>query len=448
MSEVPLTLQTAYAELLERCQAAAFDDAFVENGVFTPKTVKGRRYWYFQTTQAHGARKQLYVGPETPELLERIKTHKEARGEQRDRRSIVSALVRAAALPRPEPRIGRIVEALADTGVFRLRGVLVGTLAYQAYPAMLGVRLPAASIQTGDVDIAQFESISVAVEEKTPSVIETLQKVDSSFRPIPHSHDPRRTTTYEARGGLRVDFLTPNQGPESDAPVPLPALGVEAEPLRYLDFLIREPEPAVLLYGDGVYVNVPAPERFALHKLIVARRRKLGLAKIEKDLRQAESLLNVLIQKHPYELRNVWKEAVERGKKWQRLIGEGLGLIDADIRDYTLKTVGAPRSVIPGLDLKFSAPPVRYNFERQVVEFSGDAGGALVRCAVSREALDDYFGADRVDQAGKLEIFHNNQSAFENMARTKYLNWPAEDAGGVLIKTEDIEKLQRQTPCG
>ena len=69
----PLIAQTTYAELLERCAASAFSDAFPENGTFTPKTIKGRRYWYFQIGSAQG-RSQRYVGPESPELLENYNT--------------------------------------------------------------------------------------------------------------------------------------------------------------------------------------------------------------------------------------------------------------------------------------------------------------------------------------------------------------------------------------
>jgi hypothetical protein len=32
------------------------------------------------------------------------------------------------------------VQALAEAGIFRLRGVLVGTVAYQCYPAMTSVQ--------------------------------------------------------------------------------------------------------------------------------------------------------------------------------------------------------------------------------------------------------------------------------------------------------------------
>jgi hypothetical protein len=447
-SEIPLTLQTAYADLLDRSASAAFSRAFAEDGVFTPKTVRGRRYWYFQVTREDGTRKQRYVGPETPELLERITTHKEARSDQRDRHALVSTLVRSARLPRPEAPIGQIVEALAEAGVFRLRGVLVGTVAYQTYSAMLGIRLPLATVQTGDVDIAQFRNVSVAVEEKVPAILDTLKKVDSSFRAVPHMHNQRSVTSYVAKRGIRVDFLTPNEGPETDAPAPLPALGTDAQQLRFLDLLIHDPEPAVLLYGEGIYVLVPSPQRYAVHKLIIARRRSEGAAKIDKDLRQAEALLDALVRKRPHELRSAWHEAFGRGRKWQQLIGEGLGLINPSVRDSTLKIVGAPRSIIPRLDLKFSAPHVRYDLNRDIVAFSGEAGGGPVHCAISGEALEDHFGADGVDQDGRLKIFRANRSMFEKMARTKYLSWPVEDIGSVLIRTDDVPDLHREMPPG
>jgi hypothetical protein len=50
--------------------------------------------------------------------------------------------------------------------MFRLRGVLMGTIAYQTYAAMLGVRLRGALTQTSDVDEAQFLSLSSAVQDQ------------------------------------------------------------------------------------------------------------------------------------------------------------------------------------------------------------------------------------------------------------------------------------------
>jgi hypothetical protein len=442
-SDIPLALQTAYADLVDRCASAAFDAAFPEDGVFTPKTIRGRRYWYFQAS-IEGKRQQRYVGPETPELLEGITSHKKARHDQRDRQTLVSTLVRSANLPRPLPEIGEVLAALAKAGVFRLRGVLVGTIAYQTYAAMLGTRLPAAAIQTGDIDVAQFSNVSVAVEDSMPVMLEVLREVDKSFRPIPSMHDARRVTTYQAVGGLRVDFLTPNRGADTDAPRALPALGTDAQPLRFLDFLVHEPQPAVVLHGTGVYVLVPAPERYAVHKLIVARRRHEGSAKRDKDIQQAESLLSILTRKRTNELKAVWAEGYGRGKAWQRLLGEGLGLVDPDIRDQTLKAVGAPRSIIPGLKLEFGAPTARYDFERHVITFLGQAQGTAVRCAISREALDDHFGADGFDQEGRLRKFREHRAEVEHMLQTKYLDWPVAEIGAVVIKTEDVPKLKRK----
>jgi hypothetical protein len=90
-------------------------------------------------------------------------------------------------------------------------------------------------------------------------------------------------------------------------------LKTAAEPLRFLDFLIYEPVKAALLRGGGVAVTVPSPERFAVHKLILFRRRKSSEAKADKDLRQAAVLLQILLQKRPEDLKRVWDEAAQRG---------------------------------------------------------------------------------------------------------------------------------------
>jgi len=438
-----LVMQTTYAELLERSANAAFNDAFAEDGAFIAKTIKGRRYWYFQTGTGE-ARTQRYVGLETPELTERIARHREVRDDQRERRALASTLVRSFNLPRPIPEIGNIIAALAKAGVFRLRGVLVGTLAFQTYPAMLGVRLPAAPLQTGDVDIAQFKNVSVAVEDKTPPVLDVLKEVDKTFRAVPHVVDGRRVTSYAAKGGVRVDFLTPNEGGETGQPQPLPALRTDAQPLRFLDYLIYEPEPAVILHDAGIYVQVPSPARFAVHKLIVSRRRQEGAAKRDKDMQQADVLLRALTEKRPHDLKQAWDEARSRGPKWRQLLDEGLGEVTGFTRDLTLKTVGALRSTVPGIDLTFNNPPPRYDFDRDVVTFAGQSLGQAVACSISREALDDNFGTDGLDKEGRVEAFLKNRSKIELMARARYISRPIEEPGSVLIKTLDVDKLMKE----
>jgi hypothetical protein len=134
-------------------------------------------------------------------------------------------------------------------------------------------------------------------------MLEVLKGVDTTFREIPHTSDRRLASSYIARGGLRVDFLPPNEGPDTDSPQNLPALQTDAQPLRFLDFLIHEPEQALVLHGPGIHVRVPAPERYAVHELIVSMRRRAGVAKRDKDLQQVEILIEALAEKRPGEFK-------------------------------------------------------------------------------------------------------------------------------------------------
>lgn len=435
-----LLLQTTYAELLERAEAAAFAEAFPEDGAFISKTVHGKRYWYFQANTA-GNRAQRYVGPETAELLERIRLHKEARQDDRERRALVSALVRSFAMPRVNTEIGALVEAIARAGVFRLRSTLVGTVAYQTYSAMLGTRLASSLMQTGDIDIAQFKNVSLAIADQTPPALEILKAVDPSFQPVPHISENNKSVSYRAKNGFRVDFLTPNEGPDSDAPQHLHALGTDAQPLRFLDFLIHDPVPAVLLHGSGVLVQVPSPERYAVHKLIVSRRRHAGAAKSDKDLQQAGALLEVLWRKRPYELGEAWSDAYRRGETWRKLLIESIGLAAPLPRDGLLKVLEWTRAEIPALKLSFRDPRPRYDFDRKTVTFTGEDAGGAVQCEISGEALRDHFGVKGSDPRDYVAKVEEHLSLFEKMAREKYRTCPIEEPGMVLLRQEDIRGL-------
>lgn len=333
-SDLPLVLQTAYAELVERAWMARLETDFPRDGAFLERRAGERAYWYFRHAQQDGVRPERYVGPRSPELDARVAAHGAAREDRKHRRAIVAALLRGG-LRGPVHPFGPLIEALAEAGVFRLRGVLVGTLAYQAYAGLLGRRLGGSNLQTGDLDLAQFQSVSVAVEDALEvPLLDTLRRVDPRFEPVPPRDRATPATQFRA-GSLRVDLLTPNRGPDSEAPAELPALHAHAATLRYLDFLIYREVQAVILHGEGVAVNVPAPERFALHKLLVSRLRHAGpesQAKAGKDLRQAAELLPVLAQQRPFELREAWEELLARGPRWRRHATEAVTLLPAAAR--------------------------------------------------------------------------------------------------------------------
>ncbi len=331
MQIVPLTYTTLYAELAQRALDASFTSEFSVEGRFITQESRGRRYWYFDTSSG-SAKKRLYVGPvDDPEVTKRVDDFKHLKADVRARRKLVSTLVREAYLPRPEQKSGEVVQALAEAGFFRLRGVLVGTVAYQCYPAMLGVRLPDTSMQTADADFAQFHAISSEVEDTVEPLLDKLRTIDETFREIPHRADGRYTTQLVAADGYRVDFLTPNTSSDDyqGHPARMPALGdIAAEPLRFLDFLIYLPDRAVVLHGAGVPVLVPAPERFAVHKLIVATRRrsdKNGVTKSGKDRAQALNLMQAMVETRRTDgLADVYMEAWDRGEAWEEAIASSL----------------------------------------------------------------------------------------------------------------------------
>lgn len=341
MRTIDRSYQMLYSELAQRSLDGAFATEFSLAGRFVPVTVKGRRYWYFDEPKEGGGKARRYVGPaEDAEITARVERFKDLKADARTRRKLVSTLVREAHLPQPDRMTGDIVEVLANAGLFRLRGVLVGTAAFQAYSALLGVRLPQTAMQTGDADFAQFHSISAAVGDSLPPVLEVLRSVDATFRQVPHRADGRSTTQFVSRTGFKVEFLTPNTGSaEHDGrPAPMPALGgAAAEPLRFLDFLIHEPVRAVLLHGFGVPVIVPAPERFAIHKLIVAARRRSdgdSAAKSTKDIRQALILAEALAETgRQADLALAHQEAWERGPGWREAITASLSRYDGGSHD-------------------------------------------------------------------------------------------------------------------
>jgi hypothetical protein len=332
MESVPLAHQTLYAELLQQSLDAAFDEEFPENGTFTARTRNGRKYWYYEgyKTSLGGlteAQKYLkYVGPQDdPEITKRVEAFRRTKTSYRERRRLVMSL-RDAGFATPPVIVGDVVEALWKAGIFRLRAVLVGTLAYQTYSGLLGVRLPAAAIMTGDVDFAQFHAVSAAVDDTMPPILETLQTVDQTFRARPTLHG-LATTAYVNATNFSVEFLTPNRGSENIAgkPARMPALGgASAQPLRYLDFLIKDPVHAVLLHKGGVPVTVPAPERYAVHKIIVSVLRKHD-PKRRKDIQQAGLLIEALSRaSRKSELGWSWMEAWDRGPRWRENLAEGL----------------------------------------------------------------------------------------------------------------------------
>jgi hypothetical protein len=340
---LPRLDQLAFADLVDKGHDAAFEAEFPANGALLPQTRAGRLYWYYRgyapaSADAEPRRSLKYVGPVgDPDIERRVAAFGSIKGDYRARRGLASRL-RRAGLPAPLPFDGAVVAALAKTGMFRLRAVLVGSAAYQSYGGLLGVKLPSALYATEDIDVAQDFGISVALDDQASSVADALGAVDPSFAPIEKWNDPGTATGFRNAQGFKVEFLTTRRGsPEhGDKAAALPALDVGAQPLALLDFLIREPVRSVLLHDAGVPVIVPAPDRFAVHKLIVAAWRP-EIAKSTKDVDQAAALFDAFeATGRRGQLAEALEEALERGPTWRSALQAGLSRLPPDTQQLVL----------------------------------------------------------------------------------------------------------------
>ncbi len=324
MTSFPLAIQTAYQDLLEAHKMRAVSD--LGGTPFLKDQGAQGSYWYAR--QRIGDRViDRYIGRDTDDLRQRIEKAKEELEDQKvfERRcgSLVGQL-RAAGLPALDRDTGKVLNAMARVGTFRLGGTLVGTHAFRLYSAELGVGMAEALAVTEDVDIAAFENLKLVIDDKVdPSLADTFKELKLS--PAPGLDRKNRPTRWTMQGGgTMVDFLAPRMREESDI-LMLEPLGVYAQALAFLNFLIAEPIPAVALYRSGILVQIPRPERYAIHKLIVAQRRAASSqGKAQKDLAQAEVLIRILSEDRPYAIQEAYETALGTGPKWKDAIENSL----------------------------------------------------------------------------------------------------------------------------
>ena len=113
---------------------------------------------------------------------------------------------------------------------------------------------------------------------------------------------------------LMLEFVVPERGRGTNKPFPVPALGVNAQPLRFMDFLA---DNIINLPIGDVMVTVPHPANFALLKLIISVRRTKPV-KCENDQRQAVEVLRALFDSGKKEIVQEVFESMP--KTWQKTV--------------------------------------------------------------------------------------------------------------------------------
>jgi len=117
---------------------------------------------------------------------------------------------------------------------------------------------------------------------------------------------------------LIIEFFVPERGKGIDKPYSLPQLGINAVALRYLDFLA---DNVITITSEGLKLVVPHPAAYALHKLIIQKRRK-SADKQDKDLESASRVFYALLDSNEHKaIKRIFKTM---HKKWQATVLKNL----------------------------------------------------------------------------------------------------------------------------
>ena len=229
---------------------------------------------------------------------------------------------------------GKVLSLLERNGVFLVGAALVGTLAFRTYANMLGATW-ASDVGTQDIDLAADNHYELALPRpRSPiNLRQTILDSGMGFFEVPALNRKQPSTSFRIRGrDLIVDVLAPMKGRETARPVHLSDLGTYASPLRHLDYLLGDLQPAVLLYEHGIMVNVPSPGRFAVHKCVVSEKRPPAFAaKALKDRSQAEQVLRVLLETRPTDVSLAYEAAKAQSEAFVSDFHTGLRLIDKGV---------------------------------------------------------------------------------------------------------------------
>jgi len=316
------SVQTLYADLLQQVETAPLA------GTVYQRERDGIAYHYAKIPIGTGRMDRFIGKVGDPDAEAQVQSMTLGMELAKSRRKTI-AMLKAAGLAVPNRTLGAALDAIAHAGLFRDGAVLVGTMAYQLSEPLIGRRLPAPLLMTGDLDLA---IVNLAISADPPESMEAiLRRADPTFTAVMQL-DPRQPAArFRNEQGYLVDLLSQTRR-RDERPVPLPKLEAGAEPLQHLRWLIEKPVPAVALWGAGVAVRVPQPARFAVHKLMVAQRRGHDRLKRRKDLDQAEAMMTSLQVSDPFALEDAIEDARAQGKSWSTEIDRSVAELGAKLR--------------------------------------------------------------------------------------------------------------------
>lgn len=194
---------------------------------------------------------------------------------------------------------------------------------------MLGIMWDSQATTTQDIDIADVNTMPIGITNREIDLAAALKESELGVFEVPALELKSPSTSFKLHNvALQVDLLTPLHGKPSHKPVLLRHLKTYAQPLRFLDYLLEEIQPAIVAAKAGILVYVPTPARYAFHKLVISNRRPAyWQTKASKDIRQAEQIFLTLLQLRPGDITAAFEATQKQpvaftqamSKSWKKL---------------------------------------------------------------------------------------------------------------------------------
>ncbi|HUI99989.1 MAG TPA: GSU2403 family nucleotidyltransferase fold protein [Usitatibacter sp.] len=303
----PQSLATTYADVENH---ALHQDEIL---IGTPGAISIRenaaktRFYVRQYYDFDGKKRDQYLcQADTKDCEPTVEGWKKRIDEARQLQSSVRLLAREGySTLRPKPLAA--LAALARHRIFEAGAVLVGTHAFEVIVNRLGIRV--AVFATEDVDVARLDKLALDNPPKG-GILELLRGSGIDFVAVPAFTHGAPASSFKERGRSRFtfDLLVPTSGDRIETS-PVPELNAHATALPYLRYVLTETQTGAAMSAHGVVaVRVPIPERFALHKLIVAQLRAGRPERSRKDLRQAAVLIAALGELSPGAIEEAYRK--------------------------------------------------------------------------------------------------------------------------------------------
>lgn len=330
-TSLTLNAQTAFSELFDQTRVRDIQALRTLPGSFHQQIQKGKSYIYYNFRDAEGNGRVAYIGPESPRINELIERHNALKKSVAvtNMKALANACIALGCMPTLTKHF-RIINRLDQYGFFQSGGILIGTHAFLVMGNMLGISWVEGN-RTMDVDFAHAgKNISIALGANVKiSVHDAITSLEMGLLPITmfsgnagaqyrNIHDPE----------LRIDFVTSET--RKGGMVHLPNLGLSLESLKFMEYSMEDPIQSIALSVEGAcIVNIPRPERYAIHKLIVSGERPTNeMGKSNKDLAQAAAIIQAYLHYgRGEELNLAWENAIKRGPGWRKRVASGLHLL-------------------------------------------------------------------------------------------------------------------------